>query len=122
MLNKIKSLHLRRGEQAEDQAEKFLAGKGFAIVARNYRCKAGEIDLIMEDGDTLVMVEVRYRKNATYGSALESITPRKQARIIAAANHYLVARRIDRPVRFDVIGISGNNTLDWVPDAFQVGC
>jgi len=121
MFNKLKALHLRRGEQAEDQAEKFLLGKGFTTVARNYRCKAGEIDLIMEDGNTLVMVEVRYRKNDTYGSALESITSRKQARIIAAAGHYLTAKRIDRPVRFDVIGISGNNTLNWVHNAFQAG-
>ncbi len=120
MLNKLKALHLRRGEQAENDAEKFLTGKGFTTVARNYRCKSGEIDLIMEDGDTLVMVEVRYRKNDTYGSALESITPRKQARIIAAASHYLTAKRIDRPVRFDVIAISGNNTLNWVHNAFQV--
>jgi len=119
MLNKLKALHLRRGEQAENRAEKFLTGKGFTTVVRNYRCKSGEIDLIMEDGDTLVMVEVRYRKNDTFGSALESITPRKQARIIAAAGHYLATQHIDRPVRFDVIGISGNNTLNWVHNAFQ---
>ncbi|WP_419600089.1 YraN family protein [Thiolapillus sp.] len=119
MLDRLKPLHLRRGVQAENRAEKFLAGKGLTTIARNYRCKSGEIDLIMEDGATLVMVEVRYRKNAAFGSALESVTPRKQARIIAAASHYLVKHPIDRPVRFDVVAISGDNTLNWVQNAFQ---
>ena len=119
MLKKQKPSHLKQGEKAEDRAHQFLVHKGFETVSRNYRCKLGEIDLIMQDGDTLVMVEVRYRKSDTYGSALESITRKKQSRIIAAAGLYLAVNKIDQPVRFDVIAISGDQSLNWIANAFQ---
>jgi putative endonuclease len=119
-LKKQKPQHLELGEKAEDRAHQFLVDKGLKTVCRNYRCKVGEIDLIMQDGDSLVMVEVRYRKSDTYGSAVESITRKKQKRIIAAAGLYLVVNNIDKPVRFDVIAISGNQSLNWITNAFQV--
>ena len=120
MLNKLKSLHLQRGQQAEQQAYQYLVDRGFILLCRNYRTRQGEVDLIMHDDNTLVMIEVRYRKSNKYGSAVESITKKKQSRIISAAKHYLVTNNInDQAVRFDVIAISGNNNLNWIPNAFQ---
>lgn len=119
MIKKPKASHLKQGERAEELAHQFLVSKGFKTVCRNYRCKLGEIDLIMNDRSTLVMVEVRYRKSDTYGSALESITRKKQSRIIAAAGLYLAEKKIDQPVRFDVVAISGDQSLNWIANAFQ---
>jgi putative endonuclease len=79
----------------------------------------GEIDLIMREGETLVIVEVRFRKNATYGSALESVTVSKQAKLIATTEFYLNTFTGDMPaIRFDVIGIVGEGELQWVQNAF----
>lgn len=115
---KTKASHLLRGESAEEQAFQFLIKKGLKPVARNFRCKQGELDLIMTDGKTLVIVEVRYRKSGKYGSARESVTHSKQSRIIAATHVYLSTRKADSPIRFDVIAISGNNAIEWIPNAF----
>lgn len=107
-----------RGKQAEDQAHDFLFKQGLGLVCRNYRCKQGELDLVMRDQQALVIVEVRYRKSDMYGSALESITTSKQARIIAATQHYLATHKDDCPLRFDVIAISGNGEINWIKNAF----
>jgi putative endonuclease len=115
---KNRAAHLICGESAEEQAHNFLISKGLKPVCRNYRCKQGELDLIMTDQQTLVIVEVRFRKTDQYGSALESVTRVKQSRIIAATHHYLASRKTDSPVRFDVIAISGNGNIDWVQNAF----
>ncbi|UOA10031.1 YraN family protein [Methylobacter sp. S3L5C] len=115
---KTKAAHLIRGESAEEQAHKFLVNKGLKPVCRNYRCKMGELDLIMSDQKTLVVIEVRYRKTDQYGSALESITRAKQSRIIAATHSYLSTQKEDRPLRFDVVAISGNGNLEWIQNAF----
>jgi putative endonuclease len=115
---KTKAAHLLRGKSAEDQAHVFLLNKGLQPVCRNYRCKQGELDLVMRDQQSLVIVEVRYRKSDVYGSALESVTHNKQARIIAATQHYLSTQRIDCPLRFDVVAISGNDAINWIKNAF----
>ncbi|MDP1772938.1 MAG: YraN family protein [Methylobacter sp.] len=115
---KAKAEHLLRGESAEEQAHSFLIEKGLKPVSRNFRCKQGELDLIMTDKQTLVIVEVRFRKTDKYGSAAESITRAKQSRIIAATHIYLAAQKTDRPIRFDVIAISGNGNIDWIQNAF----
>jgi putative endonuclease len=115
---KAKAAHLLRGESAEDQAHTFLINKGLQPVCRNYRCKQGELDLIMRDQQSLVIVEVRYRKSNVYGSALESVTASKQAKIIAATQHYLSTVRADSPLRFDVVAISGNGDINWIKNAF----
>lgn len=115
---KEKAAHLIRGESAEEQAHRFLIDKGLKPVSRNFRCKQGELDLIMTDRQTLVIVEVRFRKTDKYGSAVESITRAKQARIIAATHIYLSSKKADRPIRFDVIAISGNGNIDWIQNAF----
>lgn len=107
------------GDAVEQRALQFLSAQGLHCLARNYRCRYGEIDLICQDGLVLVMVEVRYRRSSRYGSAEESITRAKQQRLIAAARHYLVTQRIEAPVRFDVVAVHGN-TLNWIRDAFRV--
>jgi len=114
--------HLAAGRQAEDDALTYLQSQGLRLVERNYRCRQGEIDLIMEEGPRLVFVEVRYRANPRYGSALESVHGRKRARLVAAASHYLTTRHLDRPARFDVIGMSPEGdrlSLQWIQDAFS---
>jgi putative endonuclease len=80
------------GSDAEEAALAFLRAQGLRLVARNYRCRFGEIDLIMGEGRTLVFVEVRLRMHSNFGGAAESITSRKKNRILAAARHYLVEK------------------------------
>ena len=92
-------------------------------MERNYRCRRGEIDLIMEDHGTIIFVEVRYRKNARYGSALESVDSYKQSRLAACAGHYFSRYDVDKPARFDVVAITPEGEsmrIEWVRDAFQV--
>ncbi len=106
------------GAGAEEAALAFLRGQGLRLLARNYRCRFGEIDLIMNEGNTLVFVEVRMRKNDGFGSAAESITARKQKRIIAAARHYLAQSTAVPNCRFDAILLCADKPLDWIRDAF----
>ena len=113
-----KAAHLVRGEQAEQQALQLLINNGLNLLSRNFRCKYGELDLIMTDQQTLVIVEVRFRQTDRYGSAAESVTPKKQSRIIAATHIYLSSQKADRPVRFDVVAISGNGNVEWIQNAF----
>lgn len=111
------------GARAEETARLFLERQGLRLVERNYRCRLGEIDLIMRDGATLAFVEVRYRRRSGFGSPAESITAAKQRRIIAAAMHFLQWKqgRKPPPCRFDVLAIAGKETqnIDWIKDAFQ---
>lgn len=111
-----------RGAQVERQARRFLIRQGLKHVQSNYRCRYGEIDLIMEDNGELVFVEVRYRNSERYGGALESITRKKQARLRATAEHYLqrLNPRDDRPCRFDVVlsGPAQATRCAWIRDAF----
>ena len=112
------------GNQAEDQACQYLQNKGFTLVKRNFSTKAGEVDLIMDDNQTLVFVEVRYRKNANFGGAAASITPKKQQRIIKAALAYQQKYAPQSAMRFDVVAIEGDNEanaqkLNWIKSAFD---
>jgi len=117
-----KPAHIIQGEKAEDKALQFLLQEGLSVVSRNYRCKSGEIDLIMREDNALVIVEVRYRKNAKFGSALESITVKKQSRIIAATYHYLTANKMaSQPIRFDVVAMTGEDDFNWIKNAFLAG-
>jgi len=120
LLNKLKAkaAHLIRGESTEDEAYNFLTAKGLKPVCRNYRCRQGELDLIMLDNQTLVIIEVRFRKTDKFGSAVESVTPKKQSRIISATQSYLSTHKTDGPIRFDVIAFSGNGQIDWIKNAF----
>jgi len=108
------------GARAEQLAADFLQGRGLRLLARNYRVKGGEVDLVCRDGGVLVFVEVRLRRNARYGSALESITRQKQARVVLAARHYLASDGADSACRFDCIAFDRlePEALQWVRDAF----
>ena len=108
-----------RGARAEELARAHLERAGLKLLGRNYRCPQGEIDLVMADGDTLVFVEVRFRASAAFGSAAETVDARKRARVIAAAQHYLLAHPADRPCRFDVVAGDGNAPIEWLRDAFR---
>ncbi len=109
------------GDSAESQACDHLQQQGLTLIERNYRTRRGEIDLIMQQDRTLVFVEVRLRANDQFGSAAESITSRKQSRIIAAAQHYLQQQPSSLACRFDVVAISGktDRSINWIPNAFQ---
>ena len=98
-----------------------LKQRGYHIIERNYRCKAGEIDIVAREGDTLVFVEVRSRSEGEHGTALETVTLAKQRRVARVAQQYLLARRPTfRLCRFDVVGITGDH-IDVVRDAFRLG-
>lgn len=106
------------GTQAEEQALGFLRSRGLVLKVRNYSCRLGEIDLIMIDGKTLVFVEVRMRRNRVFGGAAESITPRKQTRLISAARHYLSGKQPMPACRFDAVLIESDAAPVWIKDAF----
>jgi putative endonuclease len=110
----------QRGADAEALAARFLIERKLRIIDRNYRCRGGEIDLIAEDGSTLVFVEVRLRRDDRFGGAAASVTRRKQQRVILAARHYLGSRSA-RACRFDVIALDGLDpqSLQWIRDAFS---
>ena len=112
------------GDSAERIAETFLLGRGLALVARNYRCRFGEIDLVMRERDTLVFVEVRLRrslKGNDFGGPAASITPIKQARIVSTAQHYLSGMKQLPPCRFDAVLLNSLNVKDieWLRNAFE---
>ena len=113
------------GKLAEDLAARFLEQRGVHVLARNYRCRGGEIDLVCRSGKELVFVEVRLRRNTAYGGAGASITPTKQRRIVLAARHYLNAQATaESDCRFDCILFDGadslaENRLEWIRDAFS---
>ena len=93
----------RAGEQA---AERYLARAGYVILARNYRCRSGEIDLIALDRRTVAFVEVKTRRGADLWTPLELVTRRQQRRISRAAEHYATRHRLlDRAIRFDIIAV-----------------
>lgn len=109
----------KRGEDFEQRACDYLTGRGLHLRERNYRCRAGEIDLIMTDVRTLVFVEVRYRNTARFGGAAASVNTAKQRRLTATALHYLQRHGLDTPARFDVVAMGPDNQIDWIPDAFS---
>jgi len=114
--------HLR-GRWAEQAALEHLEAAGLQLLARNHRCRFGEIDLVMQHGHILVFVEVRYRENDRFGDGAATVTHAKRRRLIAAARHYLGGlRRYPLPdCRFDVVSVSRPNyeqNLEWIRDAF----
>lgn len=109
----------RIGTAHERQAETFLKEKGYRIVARNYRCRSGEIDLIARDGECLVFVEVRYRTDTGKGHPLETVDMRKQRRISRVSDVYRYQNHVgmDTSVRYDVVAVLGEE-LVHVENAF----
>lgn len=108
-----------RGALAEQAAAEFLAGRGLRLIQRNYRCRFGEIDLIMRHGSTLVFVEVRYRQDRSFGGARESITSGKREKLLRAARHYIAAANEFPACRFDTVLLNGDtHELEWIENAF----
>lgn len=124
MLGQRGGLTTAVGKQWEDYVLEHLQRQGLRLLQRNYRCRHGEIDLVMEEGPVLVFVEVRFRRSVRFGGAMESVDRRKQSKLLATAATYLQERRVDRAVRFDVAALSAGRDeprLVWVRDAFRAG-
>jgi putative endonuclease len=110
-----------RGDAAEEQARLHLERGGLRTLARNVRSRFGEIDLIMQDDQTLVFVEVRYRSSSRFGGAFASVDRKKQRRLIATALSYLQQHPHDGPCRFDVVAIGeAANGVEWLKNAFEL--
>jgi putative endonuclease len=115
-----------RGTAVEAAAERWLSAHGLRLVMKNFSCKAGEIDLVMRDGEQLVFIEVRFRQADRFGSAAESVTRNKQQKIARAAQYFIAAhtRWSDSTCRFDVLGASqvtveAEIEWQWLRDAFS---
>jgi len=125
----MKTLRARLGNAGEREAETFLCRNGLSLVQRNYRCRGGEIDLVMRDDnkkdtgtEVLVFVEVRLRGAGAHVNALDSVDGNKQRRLIMAARHFLMEHPqwSEHPCRFDVVALDpSQDRLVWVPAAFE---
>ena len=109
------------GVKAEQWAVRYLQQQGLKLIAQNYRSRFGEIDLIMQDGTSLVFIEVRLRRNADFGGAAASIDTHKQQRLIRTAHQYLAGLARTPPCRFDALlldDMKGEN-VQWLKNAFD---
>ncbi|MEK7323346.1 MAG: YraN family protein [Pseudomonadota bacterium] len=114
----------QKGREEEERAWRYLLAQGCKARERNYRCRHGEIDLIMDDGEALVFIEVRYRAHPRFAGGAESVDRRKQAKLVATAQHYLQGHRelARRPARFDVVALAPGdelNGIEWIKNAFH---
>ena len=120
----LKKAKILLGREGERIAERFLKKKGYKLVERNYRCAAGELDLIVLDQRVIVFVEVKTRTGMGYGTPLEAVEARKQQKMIYAAQFFLNAKKLSqREARFDVIGISWPGTepqVEHIENAFEL--
>ena len=131
------------GAQAERVAAQYLCQQGLRLVVQNYHCRFGEIDLILQDGETLVFAEVRLRSNKSFGGAAASIDARKQRKLICTAQHYLSSLAHIPPCRFDAVLLTSvrkqacaalasaksdgeilpvefpNSDIEWIKNAFS---
>lgn len=124
------------GRQAEDLVCRYLQKQKLKLVARNYSCRHGEIDLIMRDKTSLVFIEVRYRQNPYFGSSLETINWTKQNKVIKTAEYYLLTHHLSEKTacRFDVVGVKpsvldlqqtvsisklSRAQVEWIKNAFS---
>lgn len=112
------------GSRWEELARAHLEAAGLRLRTRNFRCRLGELDLVMDEADTLVFIEVRYRRSPRFGGGIESVTAAKRQRLVQAAGLYLAAHPAlaNRPCRFDVMAVSGSPEqphFDWRRAAFD---
>lgn len=111
------------GFAAEKRARDFLIQQGLHWITSNYRCKMGEIDLIMRENNALVFVEVRARRTHYYGNSIESITYQKRQKLIRTASWYLLTHQLydKHPCRFDVLSLQGKPAqIHWIKHAFSI--
>ncbi len=111
-------MNQQTGKEAEDRALSYLEQNGLSLIQRNYRSRYGEIDLIMKDGGTIVFIEVRYRRNKTFGGASLSVTFQKQQRLLTTAAQFLQQHAPHYPARMDVLALEGND-IEWIKNAFE---
>ncbi len=127
MLNLFKSISKRKvGDKFEQQACRYLQKQGLKLKERNANFRVGEIDLVMQDGEYLVFVEVRFRKAQAFGGAAASVDRRKQQKLIKAAQLYLLKHFANQPpaCRFDVVAIEDSlkgSNINWIKNAFLAG-
>ena len=129
LYKKEKTTAVSIGNMGEEAAVQALKKRGYKIIARNYRTKMGEIDIIAKDGEYTVFVEVRLRKSNAFGTPADTIDKRKQQKIIKAAQMYAVKNDIyDTPMRFDAVLINAdtdgeklvNTKIELIKDAFRL--
>ena len=109
------------GAAAEELALLYLQNNGLKSVARNWRCRGGELDLVMRDGETLVIAEVRKRSSNAFGGAAASIDARTRMRIVQSAQRFLMEypQFSKVPVRFDVLTLDREDHIEWIKAAFD---
>lgn len=119
-----------KGQHAENACCEFLRQQGLKLVTRNYHGQRGEIDLIMQEGQTLIFIEVRFRKNDFFGGALESVTAQKQQRIKCTAEQYLqhetklkngridVVAMSEKPQNGQPVDVEAEYSFEWIKNAF----
>ena len=110
-----------KGQYYELQAQKYLVSQGLTAIERNYYCPFGELDVIMKDGNTLVFVEVKFRKNHARGGANYALSIQKQARLKRSIYHYLAAKNLtNQPLRIDYEAITGEPSMhiNWLKNVF----
>ena len=107
------------GKDGEDKACNYLKSKKYKILEKNYRCLYGEIDIIAKYNNTLVIIEVKYRKSAKFGKGYEAVNYTKQQKIIKTLQYYINEKNVKMPVRFDVISID-DNEITHIENAFGV--
>ena len=115
---------MRRGKIGEELAAAYLAEAGYRILERNYRCLFGEIDIVAQEGETLVFVEVKSRSSGAYGDPQLAVGRRKQQKISRISVHYLAERRLcHRPARFDVVAVKlfpAGHRIELIRNAFEL--
>jgi putative endonuclease len=118
-------MRLQRGRHWEAVAADYLEDQGLTVLARGYRCRLGELDLVCRDGRMLVVVEVRARAASSHGRAIETVDAYKRAKIVRATRHFLMTRRewSSAQVRFDVITFDATDSdepaMRWITNAFD---
>lgn len=107
------------GKLAEDMAAEYLVGRGCEVMARNYRARTGEIDIVVSHEGWIIFAEVKARSAVDYGYPREAVTREKQRRLVKTAAEFLAERELsDCPVRFDVVEVYGGKLVHW-PNAFD---
>jgi len=115
-------MSIQSGQQSEQLAKQYLEKHGLQTITTNFRCRSGELDLIMRDGKYIVFVEVRARQSAAFGGALVSITSTKQQKLIRTASLFLSCKKWQNryPCRFDVVALDGvPPQIQWIKNAFS---
>ena len=115
------------GSGNEELACSYIESLGGTVIERNFRCKMGEIDIIARDGNYLCFIEVKFRKDSSFGDPKEAVNFSKQRRISKVCEFYLYSKKLsfDIPIRYDVIAVSVKEDMlffDWVKNAFDHAC